>query len=171
MQQGLEELPPPLSPSLLPSLRLVACACLSLQFFNHRVFRSGLFWLAAQPAGWMLPFNTGMCWIEGVLGVGKRGPFPPFPEVLGSVWSARAGLSSVPSFTAAGVFVAAPPSPPGLCAEFVAPLATRFLSGWRLRGQDLRCLSCVVPVLDGRGLRASGGPRAKPAAPRRCVLA
>lgn len=47
----------------------------------------------------------------------------------------------------------------------------RFRSGWRLRGQDLRCLSCAVLVLDGSGLRASGGPRANPAAPSRCVTA
>lgn len=89
LSAGLEELPPPLSPSLLPSLRLVACTCLSLQFFNRCVFRSGLFWLAGgpllqgstgslplQPAGWMLPFGTGTCWIEGVL-VWERGDPSP----------------------------------------------------------------------------------------------
>lgn len=102
MQQGhsagLEELPPPLSPSLLPSLRLVACTCLSLQFFNRCVFRSGLFGLAEgpllqgstgslalQPAGWMLPFDTGTCWIEGVL-VWERGD--PSPLSL-RLWGLR----------------------------------------------------------------------------------
>lgn len=173
--------------------------------------------------------------------MGKRGPFPPFSEALGSAWSAHAGLSSVPQpvlgFTAAGVFVAAPPSPrhcrgfvqsswplcscrtepgavwlpqgsalgqaascrftqpcgadghcpPGLLGHAppsgaqgkdADPKKTRdgskcgcFRSGWRLRGQDLRGLSCAVPVLDGSGLRASGGPRANPAAPSRCVMA